>query len=299
MKSFIPTKLCQLIISLLIMVTVAGCQTTGKPSSVKPQTDIAKPQPPSFSALSTHPSRVLAPAIQSASNDTVCIGAIADSPQQSTDWSTEPNFQLSVNEAKRRGLTPEECAAILGNAQLARTEQGRLPGHEKQLEQDLAEISKLIKKADPKRSIWKDRPWGHGGSDAKKPEDIALRFIRSRGLNTNFPSLIIQLVKATKPYGGMSSKYEPDLVEKMLGQTTKAVVEKYGNEWDLMLARAYLDIFSSDDLEALLYAGKDSPLYWKVLTKQDAIGERIKEQSLPLLAKAATEVMRSLIGYFA
>lgn len=302
----------------LFILVVAGCQTQGDPSleTVYPRPVINQP-----------------PALKSASDRTVCIGAIADTPAPQTAWSQSAAFQMSVAEAKRRDLSPGACAelvAILASGDIL--EEHFSTGKTEGEQEELASIAELIKRHDPKGSIWAGSAWGHKGSgrprvdytpsiknmalppkpkpaenllsqcpkcpriDQLSEDQVALYYVRSIEPKDRFQRAILKV--ATKVIFSkikLDGKIPPKLLLEIV-KKTKQVATLHLDEWQRGQATIYLRFFSAKELISLQFEKNESPYNWKTLSNRSQIENQIKARLKGLLAKAVKEVLVSLVS---
>ncbi|NQV99632.1 MAG: hypothetical protein HQ483_08030 [Rhodospirillales bacterium] len=297
--------------SLILVGLLTGCQTAPRDAAPVSQVPTPVTEPATTRTEVVRPVGVHS-TLKEATDNVVCIGAISDSIEDAPEWSSEKTFKMSVAEAKKRNLTPEDCVVILsevGSTRIARALTARGPDNR----DGSPSLDEMIEKHDPSNSMWRDRPWGHGGSkpsaaDSDTPTDrrnsdshtfkAALDFVKKSGLNANFPVLIMQVVTETELYKKLKTRTSETALLKAMADETRSVVEKHGDQWDVILAGVYADIFTTAELQSLLRDRTMSPHYWDMLARQNKIGKKVYENSVDLLTTASIDVLTKLLSQF-
>ncbi len=111
----------------------------------------------------------------------------------------------------------------------------------------------------------------------------------------NFKDLMTRAALVTTTFRIGAKEHGMKQASSKLSEELDRSVAKFGGEWDEKLARAYLTVFSADELESLRREKRLSPYFKKFRATLDEVGITMRDDAAPLLNTALKE---ALVRYF-
>jgi hypothetical protein len=126
---------------------------------------------------------------------------------------------------------------------------------------------------------------------APSPEvNVAIDFVRKTRLNRNFQAIATHVAQATQTMAMLAMEH-PVKIVPAFRTNLDTVTAKYQDQWDMMLAESYMEVFTADELRSLTDEQQQSPYFAKLKSEMGTVGALMQQRAEPLLAKAVAETL--------
>ena len=123
------------------------------------------------------------------------------------------------------------------------------------------------------------------------PENDAVKFVESIGAGKNLKVLSSRVARNTTTYRIMIAKADKEKVNRILKKELNKSIKNNQLQWNKYLAKAYLEHFTSEELNSLTNEKKKSPYRKKLIKNQRNVGLSMQKISKKLLNAVVTNAL--------
>ena len=135
---------------------------------------------------------------------------------------------------------------------------------------------------------------------ADSPEDVALRHVQAFDLGSNLIPHGLRIAQLTHTYGMIAAEIGIEAARNLVEEELSRAAPSVRDEWDLIVARSYLDHFSPEELESITREGRRSPFAGKLVSErgnvQVSLNSRGKEFFTMFVGKAVSRAFEKSLA---
>ena len=139
--------------------------------------------------------------------------------------------------------------------------------------------------------LWLGLLFPPGRASAESPEDVALRHVRAFDLGSDLVPLSLRIAQATHTYGMIAATIGSDAARDLVEEELSAAAPSVRDEWDLIVARSYLDYFSPEELESITQEGRRSPSAGKLASARQMVQASLNARGKDFLSMFVGEAL--------
>lgn len=124
--------------------------------------------------------------------------------------------------------------------------------------------------------------------------DAAYAFVVNRQLGKSLRSMALTVVPSTQTYAMIVAELGAEEAKLRVSREVDGLLPKYQDRWNGLLAAAYANHYTVEELRSLTADGPNSKYVGKLTSTQDAVGQDMQKTAMPLLIELATESLSNV-----
>ncbi len=126
----------------------------------------------------------------------------------------------------------------------------------------------------------------------------ALEFVKVAGLTKNLSLLLLEEVKQSVEVNAAIDRDGMDSVQGKVVHAIRSAQKTHGGEWADVLARAYSQYFTADEMQSILKERENSAHFIRLIQLQEKLAETIRLEGSTVFNQARSEVLGTVAFSF-